>query len=201
MGAVDGPAPGANVVVGIFVGGQSRRMGGKPKGLLKAPENDETLVARLLRITCETLPGAHVVLVGNAEPYAALGLPAIADSPPGIGPIGGLASLLAEAEARGATQAFAVACDLPFVSAELLSHLASTSMGAPAAAFRAGGIWQPLFARYEPRAALSATRAAIAAGDRSLRSVLSRLKVAELALDDTQRRALDDWDTPEDLTR
>lgn len=188
-------------VVGIFVGGQSRRMGGTPKGLLRAPDSGETLVLRLLRIARETLPSADVVLVGSAEPYAALGLPALADSPAGVGPIGGLAALLAHAQARDANQAFAVACDLPFVGKKLLGRLASEAPGAPAAAFRVGSIWQPLFARYEPGAALSATRAALAAGDRSLQSVLSRLDVAELALDDVQGHELADWDTPEDRAR
>ncbi len=173
-------------------------MGGAPKGLLAAPGGGETLVARLLGIARKALPDAPVVLVGNAEAYSDLGLPVLADSPPGIGPIGGLSALLAEAEARGTMQAFAVACDLPFVSAELFQRLAGESPGAPAAAFRVGGIWQPLFARYEPRAALAATRAAIAAGDRSLWRVLSRLDVAELELDDAHRGDLRDWDTPQD---
>lgn len=188
-------------LVGIFVGGQSRRMGGEPKGLLVAPGGTETLVARLLRISREALPDGEVVLVGNADAYLALGLRALADSPPGIGPIGGLSALLAEAQARGAAQAFAVACDLPFASAQLLARLASESPGAPAAAFRAGGIWQPLFARYEPRAALAATRAAIAAGDRSLQRVLSRLDLTELSLGNGQLAELTDWDTPEDASR
>lgn len=195
MGAVD------RAVVGVFVGGQSRRMGGAPKGLLVTPDGDETLVLRLLRITYEALPGADVVLVGSARPYAALGLPAIADSPAGIGPIGGLAALLAEATLRDASQAFAIACDLPFASTTLLARLASESPAAPAAAYRAGGIWQPLFARYEPRAALAETRAAIAAGDRSLQRVLSRLDVAEVALDETEIGELADWDTPADRLR
>lgn len=188
-------------LVGIFVGGQSRRMGGAPKGLLTAPGGDETLVCRLLRIAREALPDAEIVLVGRADAYSALGVPALADSPPGIGPIGGLSALLADAAARHSSQAFAVACDLPFASAKLLARLASESPEAPAAAFRVGGIWQPLFARYEPRAGLAATQAAIVAGDRSLQSVLSRLDVAELALDETQKGELADWDTPNDAAR
>lgn len=207
MGAVEETGAGhaargyGNALVGIFVGGQSRRMGGAPKGLLRAPDSDETLVVRLLGIAREALPGADVVLVGRADAYAALGLPALADSPAGIGPLGGLAALLTHAAARDASQAFAVACDLPFVGAKLLGRLASEAPAAPAAAFRVGGIWQPLFARYEPRATLSATRAALAAGNRSLQSVLSRLDVVELALDETQSRELADWDTPEDRAR
>ncbi len=192
---------GDDALVGIFVGGKSRRMGGTPKGLLPAPDGSETLVTRTSRIACEVLPGARVVLVGSAEPYAALGLPVLADSPSGIGPIGGLGALLADAAERGKSQAFAIACDLPFISTELFRRLAAELLEAPAAAFRVGGIWQPLFARYEPRTALSATRAALAAGERALQSVLLRLDVAELPLDETQHRELDDWDTPDDRNR
>lgn len=185
-------------VVGIFVGGRSERMGGAPKGLLPAPDSGETLVARLLRITREALPDAEVVLVGDADAYAALGLPALADSPRGVGPIGGLAALLAEADSRGASYAYALACDLPYASAELLRRMARERPEASAAVFRTDGIRQPLFARYEARAALGATQAAIAAGDRSLQSVLSRLDAAELALDESEQDELRDWDTPED---
>ena len=38
----------ADVLVGVFVGGASRRMGGRPKGLLEAPGGDEPLLARRL---------------------------------------------------------------------------------------------------------------------------------------------------------
>ena len=41
-------------LVGIFVGGKGRRMGGVAKGLLTAPGGAETLVARLARVVRET---------------------------------------------------------------------------------------------------------------------------------------------------
>lgn len=176
-------------------------MGGSPKGLLRAPDTDETLVARLQRVIRDALPDADVVLVGDANAYAALGMTVVGDSPHGIGPIGGLAALLEHAAARGAGQAFAVACDLPFVGAGLLARLASEHPAAPAVACRESGIWQPLFARYEPGEALAATRTAIASGDRSLQSVLSRLAVAELVVDGQELSELTDWDAPGDRVR
>src|SRR5258706_13871820 len=101
--------------LGIFVGGQSRRMNGRPKGLLIVPETGESIVARLARIGNEM--GFEVVLVGQSPAYAQSfpNIPMLSDSLPDIGPLGGLASLLFFA---GDRMAIAVACALPCVSTE-----------------------------------------------------------------------------------
>ena len=88
-------------LVGIFVGGKGRRMGGVAKGLLTAPGGTATLVARLARVVREAFGEVDLVLVGSADAYAAQGLPSLADDPPGVGPIGGLSALLAEGRRRG----------------------------------------------------------------------------------------------------
>ena len=83
---------------GIFVGGASRRMNGHPKGLLPCEPGGETIVGRLVRIVqALELP---VVLVGQHEAYRPLGLPMLADQPPGVGPLGGLCALLRHAQGR-----------------------------------------------------------------------------------------------------
>jgi molybdopterin-guanine dinucleotide biosynthesis protein A len=186
------------MLVGIFVGGGSRRMGGRPKGLLPAPDGSGSLVERLVRVAREALADGEPVLVGGAEPYAALALPALTDQPPGSGPIGGLIALLA---AAGRRPAIALACDLPAIRPELVARLAHEAPAAAALAPRMQGRWQPLVARYDPPRALAAARGALAAGRRSLQAVFDALGAgaAELALDAEERATLDDWDEPADV--
>jgi molybdopterin-guanine dinucleotide biosynthesis protein A len=177
------------VIAGIFVGGRGVRMGGVDKGRLV--HDGETLIERLVR-ACD---GFDVVLVGRADACAELDLPRIADDPPGIGPIGGLAGLLDHAAQKGDSTVLALACDLPFVSAELVRRLAEHESDADAIAPQSDGVWQPLATRYQTHPALAATRVAIAAGEHSLQAVLRQLVVEAIAIDP---RELRDWDTPED---
>lgn len=213
-------------VCGLFVGGQARRMGRVAKGLLPAPDTGEPLVIRL-RQKAESL-GLRCVLVGEAPAYAGLGLPMLADDPPGIGPLGGLRALLG---AAAGAPVLALACDLPFVSRELLGLLAAfcppeidradgtLPLRAPfaAAAHRQeherapadGPIdvlaarrqerWEPLCARYHA-SVLPVLEAALAQGERSFQGLLRRLRVGELRLSLEQERELTDWDTPGDIT-
>src|SRR4051794_28356273 len=128
-----------DVLFGIFVGGGSTRMGGAPKGLLLSRETGEPLVSRLLRIADEL--GYEPVLVGKADAYQRVhpNVRVVADRPVGSGPLGGLGALLA---AAGWGSAIAVACDMPFVSAALLTRLTSEAPGAAVLAPRSeDGKW------------------------------------------------------------
>lgn len=186
------------VLVGIFVGGASRRMGGAPKGLL--PIDGEPLVARAIRIAREL--GYDVVLVGRAGAYAevARGCVALDDAPAGVGPLGGLGALLAHA---GDAPAIAIACDMPYLRTEPLRALASSpSRAAVVAARRAPDApWEPLFARYDAKRVRPVLAEALRAGERSFQRLFSRLDVEELPLDADARDVLVDWDAPEDVRR
>lgn len=185
-------------LVGVFVGGRSSRMGGAPKGLLRAPGGDASIVARTLGLVASL--GLDVVLVGDAKAYAevAPGVPAIADDPPGIGPIGGLRALLRHA---GARDAIAIACDLPFVTAELIARLAAASGHAAVVAPRlhATAPWEVLCARYAPVRVLPALDDAIARGVHGLQRVVDTVGAARLELAEGDADALVDWDTPDDV--
>jgi molybdopterin-guanine dinucleotide biosynthesis protein A len=193
----------APLIIGIFVGGRGTRMGGVAKGLLKAPASESTLVERLRVELRSAVPAANaeVVLVGDAEAYADLGLPALADEPPGIGPLGGLLGLLSYAERREAAFALALACDLPALDRALLSRLCSESPAASVLLTQQDGVRNPLVARYAIDAALPAARDALQAGARSLQAVLDRLGdgVQTLQLSADEAAKLGDWDTPEDM--
>ncbi len=190
-----------SLVVGIFVGGRGRRMGGVAKGLLRAPDSPQTLVERLVSELALAMPAAEVVLVGNAAPYSAFGLRAVADEPRDIGPLGGLLGLLAHAEQRAAMYALTLACDLPRVDHIVLSRLATDSLQASALVTELDGVRNPLLARYRVAAALPAARAVLASGARSLQAVLDLLQpaVSTLPMTDAERATLHDWDFPEDV--
>ncbi len=183
-------------VVGIFVGGLSRRMGGEPKGLLTSPETNEPLVVSL--VAAARAAGLEPVLVGDALGYAAVvqDVARIADAPAGVGPLGGLRALLSHA---GRRRALAVACDMPHVTPPLLSYLDAFDAAAPVVAPRArSGVWEPLLARYEPERVMPELDRALADGVRSFQRFFERIEVLELPLVGAERRALVDWDTPED---
>jgi molybdopterin-guanine dinucleotide biosynthesis protein A len=187
-----------SLVIGIFVGGRGSRLGGVAKGNLALPSG-ETLAARLVARSRDALPGTPIVLVGAAEAYAHLGLPAVPDDPQGIGPLGGLRALLAHAEGRGRTHALALSCDLPYLEAPLIARLGVEAPAADFLAPRDGELWQTLVARYAT-ASLPVVDATLAAGERALQRVILRLgeRATELVLGARERSELRDWDTPED---
>lgn len=194
----------ASPLCGVFIGGLARRMGGRPKGLLPAPDTGEPLVLRLVRVAREL--GLEVRLVGESAAFTeqarALGelsqLAVVPDQPPGIGPLGGLHALLAEAAPRDVV---VLACDLPYLSAGLLARLVpALEPGLDARVPRrgAGEGWEPLCARYGA-SALPVLRQALADGVRSCHGLLARLRVEALSLDAADQRGLLDWDSPEDV--
>src|SRR5262245_56475073 len=130
----------ASLVVGLFVGGLGSRFGGIAKGNLRHPSGVR-LVERLASVGETALPGAPLVLVGERAEYADLGLTALSDEPSGIGPLGGLRALVAFAKKNACGGAIALACDMPFVTAELVSRLAREHPTATALAPRDDGRW------------------------------------------------------------
>jgi molybdopterin-guanine dinucleotide biosynthesis protein A len=186
------------LVFGILVGGAGTRMGGLAKGLLKTPHG-KTILQHLLAL-CETVkPAGRVVLLGQHPAYAAVPLPQLADDPAGIGPLGGLRALLLDA-ASHASDALILGCDLPHLSAALLTRLAAENT-APAVSVRLDGFWNPVFARYQPAVALPVIDAALAKNQQSMARILDTLGATALACSDAERAALRDWDTPEDVAR
>lgn len=202
--------------VGVFVGGQGRRMGGVAKGLLQL--DGVPLIERVLG-ACRAAadPGAlqHVYLVGNAAAYAAMGLPSLDDTPAGRGPIGGLRALLLRARVLG-VDAVAVAVDLPYLRERLVRRVCLEQPGVAALAPRQAGRWQPLFARYQPDAVLPVLDEALAAGQTALQSIFRGLeagrvssvgstsesvpRVSELTLNLDEDHELRDWDSPDDMS-
>jgi molybdopterin-guanine dinucleotide biosynthesis protein A len=135
--------------------------------------------ADALRAVCD-----RVVAVG---PSFDTGLPSVSD--PMEGPLVAFASGAEDAPT------FLVACDVPFVSADLLRTLAGELGPHDAVVPVVAGRDQPSVSLYAPRA-IEAARESVADGDRSLRAWIARLDVRRLPVDE-----LIDVDTPDDLAR
>jgi molybdopterin-guanine dinucleotide biosynthesis protein A len=180
------------IVAGIFVGGASSRMGGRPKGLLATPSGP-TIVERLAALCANArLPA---VLVGANEAYARLGLPTIGDAVPGAGPLAGLVGLLAGTDAASA---IALACDLPHLTGALLERLARAPSAAAALAPLRDGRYEPLFARYDRARVLPLAEAQLATGDHSLQRLLRTAAAEPFPIADGEWPLLADWDEPAD---
>ncbi len=187
-----------SALVGIFVGGKSTRMG-SAKGLLAAPGSTKVLVQRLVDEARAALPDAECVLVGQRPEYEHLDLVALPDARADCGPLGGLVALLLEARSRGHDAAYALACDMPYLSRASIAQLASFSLDADVVAPRRDERWEPLAARYAPVPCLPLAEARLAAGDFSLQGLLRALgeRCREIVLPAAE---LDDWDSPSDVS-
>jgi len=121
---------------GIFVGGAGSRMNGLAKGLLRAPSG-ETIVEHVADAMREA--GLEPVLVGRRSEYASLGLRVIEDAA-NAGPIGGLVALL---DAANGERVVAIACDMPFVTADLVKKLVHAPNADVTWPCRRAVVWSP----------------------------------------------------------
>jgi len=180
----------------VLAGGDSRRMGQDKADLVF---DGETLLGRAIATMQSIFPR---VIVSVRQTRTGVDVPQVCDELPASGPLAGLIAGLAQA---GTPWVFAVACDMPFVTAPAVSQLAIYRTGHQAVVSLVGGYPQPLAAFYAT-SALGAMRAGLAQGDRSLRDMLQRLEVryvseAELRDCDPQLRSFIDLDTPQDVAQ
>lgn len=131
------------------------------------------------------------------------GLPAVADTRPGEGPLSALADAAAALARRGHTgPAVLLACDMPFVDADLVRWLADHPAPGSVVPVVAGRS-QPLCARWSAEA-LASCAALVASGHRSLRPLVDRPDTVLAGPEDWSASvAADhfrDFDTPEELS-
>jgi molybdenum cofactor guanylyltransferase len=183
----------------IQAGGESRRMG-QDKALL--PFQGRTLIERVL---ARAAPLADEVLVTTNKPegYTFLDLPLVPDVIPGRGALGGLYTAL-----RAASQPLVavVACDMPFVSPELLSFERNLLLreSYDAAIPRTEGGTEPFHAVYRGETCLPHIQAAIQADKWRVDAWYARANVRLLSPEETRPydpQGLAFWNvnTPEEL--
>ncbi len=184
----------------VLAGGQSRRLGQDKRRLLL---DGAPLLARVLDVLRPLVD--EVLLVGpDADALRGWDARVVTDRYPGYGVLAGLHAGLEEAHGAWA---FALAADLPFLNADLLTALAALALTSEADVVipRWQGALEPLHALYRPAACAPAARAALQRGERRIISFFPDVRVhvveeAELLRWDPAGRSFfnintaDDWD-------
>ena len=160
----------------ILSGGKSSRMGTN-KALLKFHEktNIERIKDELKHVFDD------IILVTNdPETYQFLNIKTVTDQYPDSGPLAGIHAGL---EASDYEENFVVACDMPFVSAELAESLVKALKHHDAVVPVIEGRQHPLFAAYQKRAAREA-KSCIEEDTLRMKHLLDRLNVRYLEEED-----------------
>jgi molybdopterin-guanine dinucleotide biosynthesis protein A len=126
----------------IQAGGKSIRMGGAPKALV--PLGGRSLIERVVDAV-RAVTGDVLIVTNTPALYAHLGLPMVPDVFPDHGSLGGIYSGLA---AVPGDAAFTVACDMPFLSVEVVRLVASRAAEADVVIPQIAGKWETLHACY-----------------------------------------------------
>lgn len=169
----------------LLAGGANRRYAGQPKALEAV--GGELIAVRAIRALREA--AGRVVLVANEfDTYRTLGLEMRSDLRPGLGALGGIHTAVCWAHETGYPGVLVAACDMPFLSADLLRELvrdaARDEVVAPASESRRG--LEPLCAWYGTDCR-EAIEAALDRGDRHVISFFDEVSVRTLPLGDVAR--------------
>lgn len=183
----------------ILAGGKSRRMGGAPKALI--PFGGRPLIETIAEVMGSVLPDCLVV-TNTPELYRFLGLPMVGDVYPDGGSLGGIFSGL---RAVPGEYGFAVACDMPFLSAGLIRHMAERAGEGDVLVPDAGGELQTLHAVYGKRC-LGPMERLLRAGRLKITGFFPEVRVimlsdAEVARFEDPTLAFMNLNTPEERAR
>ena len=181
----------------ILAGGKSRRMGGIPKALIQF--GGRPLIEHIAE-TLRSVLSDCLVVTNTPDLYASLGLPMVGDVFPEGGSLGGIYSGL---RAAPGDHALCVACDMPFLSAPLVAHLASRAAEADVVIPDAAGELQTLHAVYG-KSCLPAMERRLRAGQLKIVGFFDDVRVVRVPPDEVARFADPDvafmnLNTPEDL--
>jgi molybdenum cofactor guanylyltransferase len=203
----EGPAP---VSAAILVGGRARRMHGLDKSTLDV--DGLPILERQLAVLRQLTDDLMIVTragaprdegsssQGKSGPLARPGLRIVSDVISDAGPLGGIHAALIHARAPAT---LVVACDMPFLSLELLRHLAARVEGMDVAVPRTTDGYHPLCAAYAQTARPVIERQ-LTRGEFKVSALFSMdLRVAELGPDelagfDPEGRMLSNVNTPHD---
>ena len=157
----------------IIAGGDARRFGGCDKGALAIGE--ARIIDREIAVLREVAD--HLLIVANdPDRYRSLGLPIVEDLVPGAGALGGIYTAITVARD---TPTLVVACDMPFLSARFLRHLAIAGGEVDVAIPRTAEGYEPLCASYS-RGCADPIRRRIDAGALAVLGLLSDVRVREI---------------------
>jgi molybdopterin-guanine dinucleotide biosynthesis protein A len=183
----------------VLAGGESRRMGGVNKALLKIGGRPviERIVDVLTRVFREI-----ILIANNPEPFRYLGLPIYPDIMPGRGSLGGLLTGLRESPGGAG---FLTACDMPFLNEALIRLLAGLLSRHDVVIPNIDGMLEPLHAVYSKRC-IPNIEALLQADDLKILNLFPNVDVLEVREKDLVRMdphlafAMN-LNTPEDFER
>jgi molybdopterin-guanine dinucleotide biosynthesis protein A len=193
-----GPSAGTLLTVTILAGGRGSRLGGADKAALDVGGRPllEHVLEAVGPLASQTLivanddrfnGDARLTVVRDREPHA-----------------GVLPALLAALDVATAPLMLLVACDMPFLSREVVRHLTDLAAGHDVVMPYVDGIAQPMHAIYRVEPCRTAIQAALAAGRRRMIAFLD--DVDTLAVDEAELRRIDpalrtffNVNTPDDL--
>jgi molybdopterin-guanine dinucleotide biosynthesis protein A len=183
----------------ILVGGRGRRLGGCNKGALDL--GGERLIDRQLA-RVRAIADAVLIVTNETERYADLGVPVVVDDLPDAGPLGAVLTALLRAPTD---QIVALACDMPFLTAAFVQHVALVGQEVDVAMPRSARGLEPLCASYR-REAAEPMRRRVARGALALRDLLADVRVRiiepdEIAPFDPDGLLFFNINTPDDYAR
>jgi molybdopterin-guanine dinucleotide biosynthesis protein A len=146
----------ASFTLAVVAGGKSTRMG-RDKSFVVL--NGRSLIEHVLERTRGLGQAETILIVNQPALYAHLGLPMFTDLLPDKGSLGGIYTAIHHS---GAPYTLCVACDMPFLNAELLRYQISLAPDYDVVAPRVDHYPEGLHAVYS-RACLPAIRARLAA--------------------------------------
>lgn len=181
----------------VLAGGKSTRMG-SDKALLKV--GGVTLIERAVTLLTRMFPSV-VISSDRGAAFEFLGIPVLPDIRKDCGPLGGIQAALMH---TNADRLFVLACDMPFVSPDLIRYLISSHPDADAVVPSSGGRVHPLCGLYS-RNGLPAIERALDRGSYRLQDVLGELKAGFVPITSDlpfyRSYLLDNLNTVEDVER
>lgn len=169
----------ACLAAAILAGGRAQRLGGTDKSGLRL--GGRTIIERLLDALRPA--ASHLFAVGDHHGAAArAGLEVIEDEHPGAGALGAIHTAIVRSPCE---RTLVVGCDMPFVTARLVTHLARTAAetGADVVIPVDARGYQPLCAIYR-RTSAAAIHGRLARGERHAAVPPPGVRVVEVGRDE-----------------
>lgn len=160
----------------ILAGGESSRMGYN-KSL--ATLGNKRLIEQVMNKVDRLFFATPFLVTNTPDEYAFTGLPMTGDLMKGVGPLGGIHAALHYSRLE---YIFAFACDMPFVSRELVCHLAGRAKGNDVVVPVRGQCFEPLCAIYSKRC-LPAIEEALRRGDRKIIAFFTSVRVTAVEVE------------------
>lgn len=186
----------------IMAGGKSRRMG-EDKAWLAV--GGVPLICRVLQAVQSLGQGDPIIVTNTPEHYVQLGMKTIGDIQPDSGALGGIHAALTHAQSHEQLWVLVLACDMPFVSPDLLRYMLAKTQDTSAQAIVPvyDGHLHSLHALYHvdclPTIASQLTTAQFA-----IRQLLDTVPVNHIPVESFSDPAIPSWalmncNTPQDL--